>query len=116
MYLKSGSWVLLFLALPTIAIMNIENYRIVDGSNNQYLVSRTTVEYLPIKKENSSSGVYSGGNAWKKPISEKQYQLIQKLFESAANEKSQLRKKRSMGTYLLQSGPMGDRKSVIIDG
>jgi hypothetical protein len=51
-----------------------------DGSGNIYKLNKNSIEYIPVKPENSSSGFYSGGVAAKKEISEQQFLEIEKLF------------------------------------
>ena len=77
------------------------NYIYSDGSSNNYIVSETQIIYDPIKKENSSSGIYSGGEPKSKPITPKDFENINTLFKEAITAKSDHQQNREMMTGLL---------------
>ena len=59
--------------------MEIKIYRYLDGSGNEYIInneSKITIEYIPVKPLQSSSGIYDGGDYVKKEISELQYNQV----------------------------------------
>jgi hypothetical protein len=59
------------------------HYEYSDGSANQYVITETTVEYVPVKPEESSTGMYSGGEPKLVSITKEQFESMTKLFETA---------------------------------
>ncbi len=63
-----------------------------DGSGNQYFIEPDSIEYIPIKSHQSSSGIYNGGDHVKKTITQHQYEAILSIFnEAVANEASHVK-------------------------
>ncbi|HMG92493.1 MAG TPA: hypothetical protein VK589_20685 [Chryseolinea sp.] len=60
-------------------------YEYADGNGNTYRIQASSLEYVPVKKEESSSGMYSGGEARTVAINAEQYRDISALIESALN-------------------------------
>ena len=59
-----------------------------DGNGNKYTLLRNILEYFPIKKAESSSGIYDGGNAFKKTLNAAQYQKLFNLFNKLITDKT----------------------------
>ncbi|MFK7908056.1 MAG: hypothetical protein AB8B69_23195 [Chitinophagales bacterium] len=74
------------------------NYRYVDGNNNTYVITPTSVDYQPIDKMMSSSGNYDGGEPIKKEIDETQYTSIQSAMNAAIENTAAHIDKREMGS------------------
>lgn len=67
-------------------------YNYFDGNGNKYIISNEVIEYIPVKPDISSSGVYNGGDYTKKDISEIQYKkLAISLNVAIKNKKSHIR-------------------------
>lgn len=66
--------------------MQTLSYQYGDGSGNQYIITSDSIEYLPVKKEFSSSGMYDGGDYTKNKITSENFQKltdeIHLLFEN----------------------------------
>lgn len=65
-------------------------YSYADGSGNLYIVEggeSFTLEYDPVKPEESSSGFYDGGDHIKGEISREEYNQIAALFKRAFTER-----------------------------
>ncbi|MBL7872426.1 MAG: hypothetical protein JNM78_12490 [Cyclobacteriaceae bacterium] len=58
-------------------------YEYSDGSANRYVITETTLEYIPVKPEESSTGMYSGGEPKLVSITNDQYKTVASLFETA---------------------------------
>jgi len=67
--------------------MNITSLEYADGSGNIYKLNKNSIEYLPVKPENSSSGFYSDGVATKKEITEQEFFNIEKIFQKTIENK-----------------------------
>ncbi len=66
-------------------------YKYLDGSGNSYIIrneGKKTIEYVPVKPEYSSSGVYDGGEHVKKEISEQQYDEITAIMNETTRNKA----------------------------
>ena len=77
--------------------MNV-TYEYHDGSANRYIIKNETIEYIPIKPSQSSSGFYDGGDYFKKEISKLQYEEIISVFSEAIQNKSCHIKNRVKGS------------------
>jgi hypothetical protein len=58
-------------------------YEYSDGSANRYVITQTTVEYIPVKPEESSTGMYSGGEPKSITITADQFNSLAKTFDLA---------------------------------
>ena len=84
-----------------------------DGCGNSVVISgtrRKVIEYIPVKPETSSSGVYDGGNHVKKEIDDVLFTRIQSSITEAINNSTIQIKNRVMGSGMIT---MGDRGKVI---
>lgn len=59
-----------------------------DGNGNKYTLLRNILAYTPIKPAESSSGIYDGGNAFKKTLNAVQYKKLFKLFYKLVTDKT----------------------------
>lgn len=58
-------------------------YTYADGSANRYIITASSLQYLPIKPEESSTGMYSGGDPANVNLTEAQFKSVQQLLEKA---------------------------------
>lgn len=58
-----------------------------DGNGNKYTLNRNILEYFPIKPAQSSSGIYDGGNAFKKTLNAAQQKKLFNLFYKLVTDK-----------------------------
>lgn len=103
----------LFLTLSSFADMKSSSYTYVDGSGNIYKISIDSIEYIPVKKENSSTGMYSGGEPAKKVLSKSEYQKIQSAIEEIFSNKSIHIKERIKTSGMITMVQGKREKSVI---
>ena len=64
------------------------NYEYADGSANLYLLTETSLEYLPVKPEDSSTGMYSGGDPKTVTVTPLEYNELKDLFDEALEKTS----------------------------
>lgn len=64
-----------------------------DGNGNQFIIKRekkATIEYIPVKPINSSSGIYNGGDYIKKNLDNSQFlelsTLLQQVIQNEENK------------------------------
>jgi hypothetical protein len=60
-------------------------YEYGDGSANRYTITATTLTYDPVKPEESSTGMYSGGDPAEVALTPDQYNRLRDLFDAAIN-------------------------------
>jgi hypothetical protein len=74
------------------------SYHYADGSANLYKISQNTIQYIPITKEKSSSGTYSGGEPKTLTIHDIEREQLILLLEKALLSKDEQHDKREMLT------------------
>src|SRR5687768_1138821 len=80
---------LILVLLVNFACMKTTNrYIYADGSANRYIITSNTLEYDPIKPEESSTGMYSGGDPKTVSISAGQFDSIRHVFENAVSNRA----------------------------
>lgn len=82
---------------------DLPNYLFTDGNNNKYEIYKTKLNYIPVKKENSSSGIYSGGEPQKVEIDKSKYSAIEKLIKRVLKDKQYHLANRLMGCGTITS-------------
>ena len=60
-----------------------KTYRYFDGNGNDFTLTPTKLVYAPVRKEESSSGQYSGGDAKTVGVTPAQFEAIEKLMTTA---------------------------------
>ena len=73
----------------------------IDGNNNVWEIDYSAIHYKPVTKQESSSGEYSGGKNRNIVISPEQYSELQRLAQTALEDKTAQLDKRQMGSALL---------------
>ena len=91
-----------------------QDYSYSDGSANTYKVAPGKLEYIPVKKENSSSGTYSGGTAKTVKLSDADYRSICALFEEGIAGKAQQTDRRVMMSGVINRNFKNDKAKVIL--
>ena len=105
---------ILVLLSSFLPMKNPETYSYADGSGNVYKISQDSIEYIPVKKENSSSGIYSGGEPARKAISEEDFEKIRNELERLLDNKSLQIKDRVMGSGMITVSKGKKEKTVIV--
>lgn len=65
------------------ACMNTTTYQYADGSSNVYILKPDSLEYIPVRPEESSTGFYSGGDPKKTVLSPEEFRHVSTLLEAA---------------------------------
>ncbi|MCU0447450.1 MAG: hypothetical protein MUE85_21340 [Microscillaceae bacterium] len=85
-------------------------YYYIDGSNNKYIIQTDSLEYVPIRPEQSSTGMYSGGEPAKKALKPEDYQKILLEFDKIfANTELHIEDRIKTSGVL----DLGNKKTVI---
>lgn len=66
--------------------MNSTHYQYADGSANVYRITSDSLEYVPVKPEESSTGMYSGGEPKKVALTPEEFRTIRYLLEVAKDK------------------------------
>ena len=77
------------------------SYMYSDGNMNSYSLKDNEIKYDPVSREESSSGIYNGGEAKAVIITSHELNKLTALFEEAISDSSCQQSKRSMGSGLL---------------
>lgn len=56
-------------------------FKYTDGSGNTYVINRDKLEYIPVKRQESSGYQYSGGNPATATLSESEFNALALLLE-----------------------------------
>lgn len=76
--------VILFFNLTTLACMSTStHYQYADGSANVYVITADSLEYVPVKPEESSTGMYSGGEPKKVALKSEEFRNVRAMLEAA---------------------------------
>src|SRR6186713_2728744 len=75
--------VILFFNLILTACMSSISYQYADGSANVYIIKPDSLEYIPVKPEESSTGFYSGGDPKKIALKPEEFRNVQAMLEVA---------------------------------
>ena len=94
--------------------MEFKDCRYLDGSGNEFIIKKTpkvTIEYIPVKPLQSSSGIYDGGEYVKKEISELQYnKIISTLRQAIENRDIYINDRvKGSGMIILQE----EKKEIV---
>lgn len=90
-------FIVLLSATSLYAKKEISQFTYVDSSNNSYEIFKDSISYIPISKENSSSGEYSGGQAKTVSIDESMFLKIKSDINTLIKSKSEHVETRLMG-------------------
>lgn len=63
--------------------MNSTRYQYADGNANVYILTPDSLEYVPVKPEESSTGMYSGGDSKKVALTPEQFRNMRAMLETA---------------------------------
>lgn len=74
---------ILLILLTTACMDNQTYYHYADGSANVYVLTSDSLEYIPVRPEESSTGFYSGGVPKKVALTPRQFRYVRAMFESA---------------------------------
>lgn len=91
-----------------------KNYRYADGNANQYVFSKNSFEYFPVKAAQSSSGTYNGGTYIKKLPELKSFFALADLVKAAYETKSDHITKREMGSGAIEIWEGGNKMDFIV--
>jgi hypothetical protein len=76
-------------------------YKYADGSGNLYIIGADSIDYRPMTREQSSSGMYDGGNPRKVKLDPRQYQAISVMLDRALSHPDNNRIDRTKGTGVI---------------
>ena len=85
-----------------------------DGNSNVYKISQTSISYTPVTKEESSSGIYSGGESKIASLSKEKFANIFINAESMISNKTITTDKRQKGTGQITIEFKTSKRNAII--
>jgi hypothetical protein len=93
---------------------SISDYEYADGSGNRYVLSNATLRYIPVKPEESSTGMYSGGEPFEISLSADQIRELQHVFDNAILAQQSHTQDRAKMTGLIIKSSQSESVSVIL--
>ena len=105
---------LLFTLSVCFAYADKPEYTYMDGSGNKYELIGNMLHYAPVKKENSSSGEYSGGEPAEIEISSSDVKKIKSLINKAVKATDDQIEHREMGTGMIIHNAQKGEKIYIL--
>jgi hypothetical protein len=88
-------------------------YQYSDGNANIYIITPNTLEYIPVKPQESSSGFYQGGVPKKVVLPSQAFQTLAAQFEAAKKNAGIHTSERQKGSGLITT-ITGSEKHVVI--
>ena len=88
-----------------------KSYTYIDGNNNVYTIRQDSIFYSPIKPQESSSGIYNGGEPAKIKITTEQFAKIEAIIKAIQKDKKSWCDKREMGYGTVVVG----KKSIFLN-
>jgi hypothetical protein len=89
-------------------------YEYSDGNANLYSLKGTTLNYSPTKPEESSTGIYSGGEPKTVTLSELQADSIRTLIEAVSGNTSIQITDRVKGSGMIRLSDRKNKKQFIL--
>jgi hypothetical protein len=92
--------------------LNAQTYIYNDGNANTYKIFTDKIDYIPVTKSESSSGMYSGGEAKTISLGPQQYDSLKTILEEAIATKEFHAQKREKQSGLITK--TGKKKKQVI--
>jgi hypothetical protein len=100
--------------LITTVCMTSTSYQYTDGNANVYIITPDTLEYIPVKPQESSSSFYQGGIPKKVVLSSQAFQTLVALFEAAKNNPAIHIAERKKGSGMITTLSGSEKHSIIL--
>ena len=94
--------------------MNAALYQYVDGNANVYIITPDTLEYVPVKPQESSSGFYSGGEPKKVKLTAHEFQNLVTLIEAALKNTDAHIQERIKGSGAIKTLTGSEKHSIFL--
>jgi len=111
-------YLLAFMFLPILMCncksMAVKSIQYSDQNNNHYSITRTSLIYTPVTPEESSSGVYSGGDPAEVQLTKDEFNTILSLSEKIMKASEGNEMKREMLTSVLVISEEGKSRKAIL--
>lgn len=102
------------LLLATSCMKSPTHYEYSDGSANRYVITETTIEYIPVKPEESSTGMYSGGEPKLISITTNQFNDVAKVFETAfQNTNAHMPERPKMSGLIVSTTGSSSKQAIL---
>jgi hypothetical protein len=113
-FMRQLSFLIVFQIFLTSCMETPSHYEYADGNGNRYIIGNATLEYIPVRPETSSSGVYSGGDPATVRITEEQYRMLADAMEGALNNAEIHEQYRAMMTGAITKMSSAATSTTII--
>lgn len=89
-------------------------YQYADGNANVYIISPDTLEYVPVKPQESSSGFYSGGEPKKVKLTTQEFQNLVTLIEAAMKNTDAHMQERVKGSGAIKTLTGSEKHAIFL--
>lgn len=93
---------------------SLPTYTYGDGSGNLYTITPALLIYDPVKPEESSTGMYNGGDPAEVPLSADTYEALRTLLDQAINNPEVHIEDRIKTSGMITRTTKGEVKKVIL--
>jgi len=107
---------LLYLVLVQSCASNSAQYEYADGNGNQYIITRQSLIYIPIKPEESSTGTYSGGDPKTVRLTAAQFDSIREALEGGVKSNNHIVDRVKMSGVISVVGETDKTKYILTPG
>jgi hypothetical protein len=109
------AFLFIFINLITFACMSTSTtYQYADGSANVYIIRPDSLEYIPVRPEESSTGFYSGGDPKKVALKPEEFRNVQNLLEAARKNQEVHMSDRIKTSGMITTFSGSERTQVIL--
>lgn len=108
---------ILFFLMYTACMNQPNTYEYADGSANLYLLTQTSLRYVSVTPQESSSGTYSGGNPVTVTITQAQYNELKTIFDKTIDNKDiHIEKRQMLSGMITLMGDVDNDQCILKPG
>ncbi|KAA3616752.1 MAG: hypothetical protein DWP94_14715 [Flavobacterium sp.] len=108
------AFILIALLLCTCKTVAVKRIQYSDQSNNHYTITRTSLVYSPVTPEESSSGIYSGGDPVEVQLTRDEFEKVLSLADKIMKASEGKEMKREMLTSVLVISEENETQKAIL--
>ena len=103
-------------ALVLSCAIDSAQYEYADGNDNLYIITRRNLIYVPVKPEESSTGIYSGGDPKTVSLTSGQFESIREVLEAGVKSKNHIQDRVKMSGVISVVGEKDKTQYILTPG